>query len=419
VGVTVMREGPVEDATALVELEVRELVRRRGLDPTIEPSAVRALVEDVIADYEDRALSGPLPALGERKAVGRHVYDSVAGLGPLQRYLDDEGIEEIWINSPGRVFVARGGRSELTTTILTDQQVSDLVERMLKVSGRRVDISSPFVDATLPDGSRLHCVIPDITRRHWAVNIRKFVLGVSSLEELVRLSCISAQAARFLEAAVVAGLNVIVAGGTQAGKTTLLNALAGAIPGRERVVSCEEVFELQLPSPDWVAMQTRQPSLEGTGEIRLRRLVKEALRMRPDRLVVGEVRQEEALDLLIALNSGLPGMCTLHANSAREAVTKLCTLPLLAGENVSHAFVTPTVAASVDVVVHMAKDASGRRRVTEIVALSGRCERDVVEISQLFRSQGSALVRADGFPPHAERFAGAGYDLGHLLGRVA
>jgi pilus assembly protein CpaF len=407
------------DAMTLVESEVRELVRRRGVDPVSQPQVMRRLVDDVLAEYEDRALSGAMPPLGERGAVGRHVYDNVAGFGPLQQHLDDPTVEEIWINSPGRVFVARSGRSELTTTILTAQQVSDLVERMLKTSGRRLDVSSPFVDATLPDGSRLHAVIPDITRSHWSVNIRKFVLGVSSLDELVRLGSLTAQAARFLEAAVVSGLNLIVAGGTQAGKTTLLNALAAAVPGRERIVSCEEVFELQLPAPDWVAMQTRQPSLEGTGEIRLRRLVKEALRMRPDRILVGEVRQEEALDLLIALNSGLPGMCTVHANSAREAVTKLCTLPLLAGENVSSAFVTPTVATSVDIVVHVAKEPSGRRRITEIVALSGRCEGHVVEVSQLFRSDRGVLVRADGFPPHADRFAGHGYALTQLMGQRA
>src|SRR3954454_12187485 len=190
----------------------------------------------------------------------------------------------------------------------------------------------------LPDGSRLHVVIPDITRQHWALNIRKFVIRAHTLDQLVELGSLSGQAARFLDAAVVAGLTVIVAGGTQAGKTTLLNCLAAAIPPRERVVTCEEVFELRLPLPDVVAMQTRQANLEGTGEVRLRRLVTEALRMRPERLIVGEVRQEESLDLLIALNSGLPGMCTIHANSAREAVVKLCTLPLLAGENVTHAF---------------------------------------------------------------------------------
>jgi len=235
------------------------------------------------------------------------VYDAVAGFGPLQRHLDDPTIEELWINEPGRVFVARRGRSELTTTILGEAQVRELVEKMLKTTGRRVDLSTPFVDAMLPDGSRLHVVIPDITRRHWSVNIRKFVLSANTLDELVSLGTLTAQAARFLEAAIAAGLNVIVAGGTQAGKTTLLNCLAGAIPARERVVTCEEVFELQLGLPDVVAMQTRQPNLEGTGEIQLRRLVKEALRMRPDRILVGEVRQEECLDLLIALNSGLPG----------------------------------------------------------------------------------------------------------------
>src|SRR5690348_5720521 len=179
---------------------------------------------------------------------------------------------------------------------------------MLRSSGRRLDMSTPFVDAMLPDGSRLHVVIPDITRRHMAVNIRKFVLQAHSLDELVQLGTLTAHAARFLEGAVAAGLNVLVSGGTQAGKTTLLNCLFAAIPARERVVTCEEVFELRVPLPDVVSMQTRQPNLDGVGEVRLRRLVKEALRMRPQRIIVGEVRQEECLDLLIALNSGLPGM---------------------------------------------------------------------------------------------------------------
>ncbi len=402
-------------ARRAVEDEVRGRVVERGIDPAHDRGAIEDLVEEVISDYETHSLTGTLPALGDRGPVARHVYDAVAGLGPLQRHLDDPEVEEIWINEPGRIFVARCGRSELTTTILTQTQVADLVERMLKHSGRRLDISTPFVDAMLPDGSRLHAVIPDITRQHWAVNIRKFVVAVSSLDELARLGTLTVAAVRFLEASVVSGLNVIVAGGTQAGKTTLLNCLAAAIPARERVVSCEEVFELRPSLPDWVAMQTRQPSLEGTGEIRLRRLVKEALRMRPDRIIVGEVRQEEALDLLIALNSGLPGMATLHANSAREAVTKLCTLPLLAGENVSHAFVVPTVAASVDVVVPVAKRPNGSRRVTEIVALPGRVEGDVVEVAQLFETRQGCLARASGYPPHAERFEQHGYDLAQLL----
>jgi len=174
-------------------------------------------------------------------------------------------------------------------------------------------------------------------------------------------------------------------------------------------------FWLKLGLPDVVAMQTRQANLEGTGAIALRRLVKEALRMRPDRIIVGEVRQEECLDLLIALNSGLPGMCSIHANSAREAIVKLCTLPLLAGENVGHNFVVPTVASCVDLVVHIAKDGTGHRRVREVVAVPGRVEGDVVEVADLFLSRGQRLVRAQGYPPHQERFEWAGIDLPRLL----
>ncbi len=405
-----MASGP-----AIVEDEVRELVRRRGIDPVAEAPAVRRLVDEVIGDYLDRAVTATMPPLGDTSGVARRVLDAVSGFGPLQPYLDDPAVEEIWINEPGRVFVARRGRSELTTLILTAEVVADLVERMLRTSGRRVDLSTPFVDAMLPDGSRLHVVIPQITRQHMAVNIRKFVLGLHSLPELVAVGSLTEHAARFLEAAVIAGLNVLVSGGTQAGKTTLLNALCAAIPARERVVTVEEVFELQVSQPDVVAMQTRQPNLEGNGDIPLRRLVKEALRMRPSRLIVGEVRQEECLDLLIALNSGLPGMCSLHANSAREALIKMCTLPLLAGENVSAAFVVPTVAMSVDLVVHLDNGVGGHRRVREIVAVSGRVEGDVIETGDIFTTRQGRLVRADGYPPHRERFENAELDLVALL----
>ncbi len=405
-------------ATALdhVDAEVRELVRRQGLDPAVDPGPVRALAREVVADYAERSASSSLPPLADPEGVLRDVLDRVAGFGPLQRWFDDPEVEEIWVNEPGRVFVARRGRSELTTTVLGAGQLADLVERMLRTSGRRVDMSTPFVDATLPDGSRLHVVIPDITRRHMAVNIRKFVLQAHSLDELVALGTLTPQVARFLEGAVAAGLNILVSGGTQAGKTTLLNCLCAAIPARERVITAEEVFELRVPLPDVVSMQTRQANLEGAGEIPLRRLVKEALRMRPSRLVVGEVRQEECLDLLIALNSGLPGMCTLHANSAREAVVKMCTLPLLAGENIGHAFVVPTVASSVDLVVHVGTDASGHRRVREVVALPGRAEGAVIETADVFTTREGRLVRAEGYPPHPERFAAAGFDLPALLG---
>ncbi|USQ78849.1 Flp pilus assembly complex ATPase component TadA [Ornithinimicrobium faecis] len=398
-----------------LEDEVREQIRQRRLDPATDDLALRHLVREVVSDFDERAMKGGVRPLQDAEEAGRLLLESVAGLGPLQQYLDDPEVEEIWINDPGKIFVARHGRSELTPTLLSEQQVRDLVERMLRSSGRRVDLSSPFVDAALPDGSRLHVVIPDITRRHWAVNIRKFVVAADELSDLVRLGSLPQHAATFLTAAVESGLNILVAGGTQAGKTTMLNCLAAAIPPNERVVTCEEVFELKIPLRDVAALQCRQASLEGTGEVPLRRLVKEALRMRPSRILVGEVRQEESLDLLIALNSGLPGMCTVHANSAREAVTKMCTLPLLAGTNVASGFVVPTVASSIDLVVHMSLLPDGRRSVQEIVGLPGRVEAEVVEIADIFVTRDATLVRADGFPPHPERFERAGHNLADLL----
>ncbi len=407
------------DATAILEQEVRELVRRRGLDPVRDRAGLERLVAEAAADYDERATLGVVPALDDPSDAARTVADALGGLGPLQRYLDDPEVEEVWINGPAQVFVARRGVPELTTTILTDAQVRDLVERMLKSSGRRLDLSSPFVDASLPGGERLHVVIPDITRRHLAVNIRKHLVRAHHLDHLVRLGSLTPHAAAFLDASVRAGLNVLVSGATQAGKTTMLNALAGSIPVGQRIISAEEVFEIRLSARDHVAMQCRQASLEGTGEIPLRRLVKEALRMRPDRIVIGEVREAESFDMLVALNAGIPGMCTIHANSAREAVTKMCTLPLLAGENVSDRFVVPTVASAIDLVVHLDMAADGSRGVREIVAVTGRVEGDRVETAGLFHrtgiDQGSELVRGDGFPPGEERYARAGVDVRALL----
>ncbi len=207
----------------IVETEVRELVRRRGLDPVAEPATVARMVEASMSDYLDRSTTSQLPPLGDVREVARAVLNAVAGFGPLQPFLDDPTIEEIWINEPGRVFVARRGRSELTTLILSGDELAELVERMLRTSGRRIDLSTPFVDAMLPDGSRLHVVIPSITLRHMAVNIRKFVLGLTSVEELVAVGSLTEHAANFLEASVAAGLNILVAGGTQSGKTTMVN----------------------------------------------------------------------------------------------------------------------------------------------------------------------------------------------------
>lgn len=399
----------------LLDQQVRALVRREAVDPQRDAPIVRRIAEGVVRDHDERSLTGVVAPVPDIDAVVEELVARVSGFGPLQPFLDDPTIEEIWINDPSRVFIARNGRHELTNLMLSTAQVQELVERMLKSSGRRIDISQPFVDAMLPDGHRLHVVLEGISRGFSAVNIRKFMLRAARLTDLVELGSLSPRAAAFLEASVRAGLNILVAGGTQAGKTTLLNCLASAIPGGDRVISAEEVFELRFPHPDWVPLQTRQSGLEGTGEIRLRNLVKESLRMRPSRIIVGEVRAEECLDLLLALNAGLPGMCTIHANSARESLVKMCTLPLLAGENISAKFVVPTVASSVDLVVHLGIDTHGVRTVHEIVGVPGRVENDIIETESIFERRGAELRRTNGMPPRPELYERVGIDVRRIL----
>lgn len=412
---TLTRPDTHADLIEELDAQVREEVRTEGVDPQRDAPIVRRIAEDVVRRHDERSLTGAVVPVADPGAVVGELIARVSGFGPLQPFLDDPEVEEVWINDPSRVFIARRGRHELTNLMLSTAQVHELIERMLKSSGRRIDISQPFVDAMLPEGHRLHVVLEGISRGFSAVNIRKFVVRARRLDDLVELGSMSAQAATFLDAAIRAGLNILVAGGTQAGKTTFLNCLASSIPGGDRVVSAEEVFELQFNHPDWVPMQTRQAGLEGTGEIQLRDLVKEALRMRPSRVIVGEVRAEECLDLLLALNAGLPGMCTLHANSAREALVKMCTLPLLAGENISARFVVPTVASSVDLVVHLGIDAQGVRRVNEIVSVPGRVENDIIEVEPLFERVGGELRRSAGMPARLERFERIGIDLHRIL----
>jgi pilus assembly protein CpaF len=300
--------------------------------------------------------------------------------GALQPLLDDESIEEIWINSPQRIFVSRHGKTELTNIVLTNNQLQAIMDRILMWSGRRIDLSHPFVDARLPDGSRLHIAIPEITAEHWAINIRKHLMRGKSLTELSALGVMSEEVLTFLLRCVEERKNLLVSGATQAGKTTILNALVSAVSPLERVVTIEEVFELKPRIADCVAMQTRSANLDGIGEINIRRLIKEALRMRPSRIVIGEIREAESLDLLIALNSGIPGMATIHANSAREAVRKLQTLPLLAGENITQDFLTPTVYSAIDYVIHAARDQDGIRRITEVSRVNNRSENTFIEI---------------------------------------
>ena len=407
------------EAVRIITEQVRLRVRRDGVDLAADDALADQYVRDEVRRYSERALGGSLPLLTDEFQATREVVAALTGFGALQPFLDDPDIEEIWINAPSRVFVARDGVPELTPMVLTEREVRDLVERMLQASGRRVDLSSPFVDASLPDGSRLHVVIADITQRHWSVNIRKFTRRIRDLTQLVALGALTQPAADFMRVCVRGGQNILVSGATQTGKTTMLNALLSATRRTERIITVEETFELSVGARDVVAMQCRQPSLEGAGEITLRRLIKESLRMRPDRLVVGEVREAESLDLLIALNSGLPGMCSIHANSARDALAKLSTLPLLAGRNIDSSFVLPTVAGCIDIVLHCEMDRHGRRRVTEIIAPSGQLTGSTIEASPLFLMKDGVLEHTGGFPTKLAKFRAAGLDPAEVLRRGA
>jgi len=402
-------------AESIITDQVRERVRRDGVDLRTDRELAGRYVSEAVRRYSERALGGSVPLLADEANTTRQIVATLTGFGALQPFFDDPGVEEIWINGPNRVFVARDGVPELTTVELTDGEVRDLVERMLQSSGRRVDLSSPFVDASLPDGSRLHVVIPDVTQKHWAVNVRKFTQRIRDLQRLVALGSLTHQSAEFLRMCVLAGQNILVSGATQSGKTTLLNALLSSARPSERIVTVEETFELDLTARDRVAMQCRQPSLEGTGEITLRRLIKESLRMRPDRLVVGEVREAESLDLLIALNSGLPGMSSIHANSARDALAKLSTLPLLAGRNIDSAFVVPTVASCIDLVVHCEIARGGKRRIVEIVAPSGQVTGSLVEASTIFELRSGMLTATGSHPTKLAKFRAAGFDPAAVL----
>lgn len=307
----------------------------------------------------------------------------------INDFIHDDSVEEIWINGPGHIFVARNGISELTSVVLSENEIIVLVEQLLRNTGRRLDISHPFVDATLPDGSRLHAVIPDITKKWPAINIRKFGSAIPKLEFLVKKQMLDSQIASLLKEIVGNSKNILISGTTGAGKTTFLSSLLNTLPANTRIITCEEVFELKINSSDWVALQTREMNLESEGEVSLRRLIREALRMRPDRLVLGEVRQAEALDLLIALNSGMSGMATIHANSAREAINKMMLLPLLGGPNIQAEFVKKTVGQVIDFAIHLERNQNGFRQVAEIIEISNDPIRDNIKINSIYTANQS------------------------------
>lgn len=300
---------------------------------------------------------------GELQDLARN---ELTGFGVLQPYLDDPVIEEIWINRPNQLHYY-SNQHHVVDLALSAAQIRNITLRMLAFSGRRVDRLTPYVDANLPDGSRLHVVIPELTKESWALNIRKFRSGLLTVQDLEDLGTLNPDQRKKLAGAMKHQQSILIAGATQAGKTTLLTALLAELEPHERLISCEDTFELAIGHDDWVAMQVRPATAEGNREIGLRELVRQSLRMRPSRLVIGEVRGAEALDMLVALNSGIPGLCTLHADSAKAALQKLLTLPLLAGENITEKFLRPTILGAFDLVVFCKRLPDGKRIVSEIL----------------------------------------------------
>ena len=379
-----------------------------------ESAHAERVIHEQIAAAERRAAALGQPPLADRADLARRLLADLLGFGPLQPLLDDPVIEEIIVNGPRRVFVIADGRKELTEiTLADDAELLRLVRRAIGPLGGRLDETSPMVDARLPDGSRLNAVIPPLATGATHVTIRKFLQRARTIDDLVALGTLTPEAAAFLQACVRAGLNILISGGTGSGKTTCLKALGAAIPGmRERVITIEETGELQLESvlPDCVALNARLANVEGEGGVSIRALVRNALRMRPTRIIVGEVRGDEALDMLSAMNSGHEGsMCTLHANGPREALSKLRTYALMAEGHPPSETVAEMIAEAIQVVVHLRLDgATHLRTVSHIYEVTG-VEGGAIAGSELFVLREGGLTWTGIRPRREARLVAAGY----------
>jgi pilus assembly protein CpaF len=356
------RERHLEELAA--SLWARLIERRRGeaaagRSPSAAlPDEVRGLVE------EEAALLGA----EDRSALEARIVRDAVGLGPLEDLLADPAVEEVMVNGPDRVYVERGGRIEPAgVSFPGEEDLRNAIERILAPLGRRIDELSPMVDARLADGSRVNVVIPPLAIDGPALSIRRFGASRPGPEELVALGTLTAAQARALEQAVAGRRSILISGGTGSGKTTLLNALSSFIAAGERVVTIEDAAELRLQQPHVVRLESRPASVEGRGEVTVRDLLRNALRMRPDRIVIGEVRGPEALDLLTALNTGHDGaLSTVHANSPGDALARLETLALMAGLGLPHGAIAEQVQRGIDLVVHVERRSDGARRVAEV-----------------------------------------------------
>ena len=370
--------------------ELKHAIHREVID-CIEQEAKTELQGDELANFTREKVYGLLERdavflpFSERQIIAAELMDEVLGLGPIEPLLRDESITEIMVNGPKKIYVERGGKIYHTdVTFRDDEHVMHIIDKIVSPLGRRVDESSPYVDARLPDGSRVNAIIPPLSLVGPTITIRKFATNPYTVNDLMRFGSLTPYMTRFLEAAVKARLNIIISGGTGSGKTTLLNVLAGYIPDNERIVTVEDAAELRLGQDHVVSLEARAVNIEGKGAVTIRDLVRNCLRMRPDRIVVGEVRSGEALDMLQAMNTGHDGSLTTgHANSPRDMLARLETMVMMAGMDLPLKAIRQQVSSAIDLIVHGSRLRDGSRvitHITEVIAMEG----DVIQLQDIF-----------------------------------
>jgi pilus assembly protein CpaF len=339
---------------------------------------LRAVTEQVMLD-------GTPLTRDERRQLVREITDDILGYGPLEPLLHDDSITEIMVNNYDRVFIERAGRIERARQTFADNaHLLRIIDKIVSQVGRRIDEASPMVDARLPDGSRVNAIIPPLSLRGPTLTIRKFSRDPYTMDDLVSFGTITSKAAQFLAECAKGKLNVLISGGTGTGKTTTLNALSAYVPGEERIVTIEDAAELQLQQEHVITLEARPPNIEGQGEVRIRELVRNALRMRPDRIIVGEVRGAETLDMLQAMNTGHEGsLTTIHANSPRDALSRLETLVLTAGVELPLRAIREQIASAFDLLIQISRLVDGSRRITHITEVL-RMESDVITLQDIF-----------------------------------
>jgi pilus assembly protein CpaF len=391
----------------------------QNLDPSMDMTAVEEVKKKIFDLFEQILLvENIILSRAERSRLFDQVVAEILGYGPLQPLLEDETVTEIMVNGATNIFVERKGKIfRVPVAFENNDHVMRIIERIVAPLGRRVDESSPYVDARLPDGSRVNAVIPPISLVGPIMTIRKFAKNPITIDQLIQFGSITPEALKFLQACVEARLNIVISGGTGSGKTTLLNVLSGYIPSDERIITIENAAELQLRQDHVVTLESRPANIEGRGEITIRNLVINALRMRPDRIIVGEIRDEAALDMLQAMNTGHDGsMTTAHSNSPRDTVARLETMVLMAGMDLPARAVREQISSAIDLIIHQDRLRDGTRKVTYITEVTGM-EGEIITMTDIFHFEqigyedGNVvgMLRATGLRPHfMEKIEAAG-----------